>query len=213
MPRKPRVNVENGIYHAFARGNNRMALYRDDVDRDVYLETLSRVVGAFRWRFLAYCLMTNHLHLLVETPEANLSTGMQILHGQYAQAFNSRHGRSGHVFQGRYGAVLVGSDAHLCATAAYIARNPVAAKLCDRPDGWTWSSFGATMGGPAPSWLDVDRLLSFFDSDRTAARRSLADMVVEQTVWDLALDRSSSQEGSDPGSRRMGSILAQFRGV
>ena len=170
--------MENGIYHAFARGNNRMPLYTDVADRKAFLRMLEVVVG--RWRCLAYCLMTNHIHLLVETPEANLSQGMQVLQGRYARAFNFRHGRSGHLFQGRYGAVLVASDAHLCATAAYIARNPVAAALCRRPEDWPWSSYGATVRAEPLQWLAAGRLLSFFGSEREIARRAFSDMVAWQ---------------------------------
>src|SRR5690242_13743227 len=105
MGRKPRENVANGVYHVFARGNSRAPIYLDDDDRRIYLWMLARVVLRQGWRCLAYCLMTNHVHLLLETPEPNLSHGMQQLHGGYALSFNARHGRIGHVFQGRYGAV------------------------------------------------------------------------------------------------------------
>ena len=105
--------------------------------------------------------MDNHVHLLVETPQANLGAGMQRLHGLYAQSYNERHGSYGHVFQGRYGAVRIKTDAQLLTVTAYIARNPVAAGLCHRPDEWPWSSQAATVRGPAPLWLDVERLLSY----------------------------------------------------
>jgi len=179
MPRKPRVNIEDGIYHAFARGNNRMALFYDDEDRGGYLRLLERVAGLKDWRCLAFCLMTNHIHLMIETPEANLSSGMQTLQGRYAQGFNFRHGRSGHVFEGRYGAVLIESDVHLRAAAAYIARNPVDAALCERPESWAWSSYRATIGAEVPPWLDTRRLLRFFGSDIEAARRAYAGMVAQ----------------------------------
>jgi len=179
MARKPRENVQGGIYHAFARGNNRMALFHDDEDRGGYLRLLEWVAAAAKWRCLAFCLMTNHIHLLIETPDANLSSGMQVLQGRYAQGFNRRHARSGHVFEGRYGAVLIESDAHLCAAAAYIARNPVNAALCERPENWPWSSYEATVGSQVPPWLDVRRLLSYFGSDFIAARRAYVAMVAE----------------------------------
>jgi REP element-mobilizing transposase RayT len=157
-----------------------MPVFRDDVDRGAYLRLLQSTVTLTRWRCLAFCLMTNHVHLLIETPQANLSSGMQALHGRYAQTFNLRHRRTGHVFEGRYGAVLVESDAHFCATAAYVARNPVAAGLCERPEGYPWSSYESTLGAEVPDWLDSGRLLSFFGSDPDAARRAYADMVAWQ---------------------------------
>ena len=176
VPRKPRENLEGGVYHVYARGNARQLVYRDEVDRRVYLRMLKEVIVRKRWRCLAYCLMDNHVHLLLETPEANLSSGMQRLQGRYAQAFNARHRRSGHVFQGRYGAVRMGSDGQLCATAAYIARNPVEAGLCEQPQDWRWSSYRSAIRAPAPAWLDADRLLSYFDTERDAACRSYAHM-------------------------------------
>ena len=100
MPRKPREEVVDGIFHVYARGNDKRLIYWDEVDRQIYLQALGAVVERCRWRLLAFCLMDNHVHLLVETPDANLGTGMQRLHSDYAQQFNQRHGRSGHVFRG-----------------------------------------------------------------------------------------------------------------
>src|SRR3954454_20748947 len=101
MPRKPRVELAGGVHHVYARGNAREDIYRDDVDRRMYLHTLGREVARWKWRCLAYCLMSNHVHLLLETPEPNLGRGMQRAHGTYARLFNRRHARVGHVFQGR----------------------------------------------------------------------------------------------------------------
>ena len=176
MPRKPRENVEGGIYHVYARGNSGDSIYRDDSDRRAYLGRLASVVGHWQWRCLAYCLMTNHLHLLLETPAANLSSGMQYLQGNYAQAFNFRHERSGHVFQGRYGAVRMLSDGQVCSAAAYIARNPVEAGLVADPAEWQWSSLRSVAGRTAPGWLDSARLLMFFGSEEAAARRMYRTM-------------------------------------
>jgi REP element-mobilizing transposase RayT len=174
MARQPRVNVEDGIYQVYARGNGKARLYLDDADRRIYLRILGRTVVQKRWRCLAFCLMNNHVHLLLETPDANLSAGMQRMHGRYAQTFNGRHGRVGHVFQGRFGAIGVRSDEQLIAAAAYIARNPVDAGLCDHPAAWPWSSFGAVLEGTGPAWLDAPRLLSWFSDDDAAARRHYA---------------------------------------
>jgi putative transposase len=163
VPRKPRADVEDAIHHVYARGNDRQCIYRDDVDRTTYLRMLGRVVIRQNWRCLAYCLMNNHVHLLLETPEPNLGAGMQRLHGRYAQTFNERHGHCGHVFQGRYGSVRITSDEQLWTVAAYIARNPVESGLCERSEHWPWSSHAAVLGRPSPHWLDVERLLWYFD--------------------------------------------------
>jgi REP element-mobilizing transposase RayT len=177
MPRKPREDVEGGVHHVYARGNGRHDIYLDDGDRRTYLAMLGRVVMRKRWRCLAYCLMDNHVHLLVETVDANLGQGMQRLHSSYAQTFNARHGRSGHVFQGRYGAARMTDDAQLYMAAAYIARNPVAAGLCELPEQWRWSSFAAVLGGSAPGWLDVTRLLSYFDPVGGEPRQRYVELV------------------------------------
>jgi putative transposase len=161
----------------YARGNDRRDIFVDDVDRRLYLETLGGVVRWKRWRCLAYCLMPNHVHLLLETPHANLGAGMQYLHGRYANDFNQRHGRSGHLFQGRYGSALVTTDEQLWHVAAYIALNPVSAGLCRRPEEWPWSSHASTIGGRARhGWLDKGRLLAHFEGLGGDPRRRYAAM-------------------------------------
>jgi REP-associated tyrosine transposase len=147
----------------FARGNAKQLIFLDDPDRRMYLRMLRWVVKRVRWRCLAYCLMNNHVHLLIETPHANLGSGMQRLHGLYAQTFNDHHGRRGHLFQGRYGSVRMLSDEQLWTTVAYIAINPAAAGLCERPRDWPWSSHAGVTASAFPRWLDVPRLLSFFE--------------------------------------------------
>jgi REP element-mobilizing transposase RayT len=176
VPRKPREEVDGGVFHVFARGNDKRLIYRDDDDRRIYLRMLRGTVKQRRWRLLAYCLMENHVHLLVETPQANLGVGMQRLHSLYAHEFNRRHGRSGHVFQGRYGAVRIKTDEQLWTVAAYIAMNPVAAGLCGSAEEWPWSSHAATMSGQAPDWVDVPCLFDYFGAAGGDGRRRYAEM-------------------------------------
>ena len=164
------------MFHVFARGNDRRLIYRDDADREMYLRMLRGTVKQQRWRLLAYCLMENHVHLVVETPQANLAVGMQRMHSLHAREFNARHRRSGHVFQGRYGAVPIKTDEQLAATAVYVAMNPVEAGLCTSPDEWPWSSRAAVSAGQRPDWIDVTRLVDLGLSGRgpetsTAPRR------------------------------------------
>jgi REP element-mobilizing transposase RayT len=163
----------------FARGNWRQVIYPAETDRELYLELLAQAVKRQRWRCLSYCLMNNHVHLLIETPEPNLGAGMHRMHGLYAQAFNRRYRRHGHLFQGRFGSVLMRTDEHLLVTARYIALNPVQAKLCRRPEEWPWSSHCAVVGGEAPPWLDADRLLSFFGMSGGKPRDRYAEFVAE----------------------------------
>jgi putative transposase len=162
MPRRPREEFPGAVHHVFARGIVRRSIFVDDDDRRAYLGLLGTVVIRQRWRCLAYCLMDNHVHLLLETPEPNLGAGMQRLHGTYGREFNDRHERSGHVFQGPYGSARVKRDAHLVMAAAYIAANPVEAGACRRPEDWSWSSHAALLRGTAPAWLDVPRMLGPF---------------------------------------------------
>ena len=161
MARGLRQDIE-GIHHIYARGNNRERLFRGDFDRRDYVAELSRVTIRMRWRLLAYCLMENHVHLLVETREPNLGRGIQRLHGAYASAFNRRHRHTGHVFEGRFGSRLVTSDEQLWGTIAYIAHNPVRAGMCDTPERHAWSSHALIARGEAPRWLDERRLLEHF---------------------------------------------------
>ena len=163
MPRKPRMEEAGAIHHVYARGVVKRDIFRDDLDRDYYLRLLAWVVARQGWLLLAYCLMDNHTHLLIETPEPNLGQGMQQLHGYYAQAFNDRHDQSGHLFQGRYESTRVTSDPHLLVAARYVVRNPVEAGLCREPGDWPWSSHRAVVSGTAPAWLAAGRLLEYFE--------------------------------------------------
>jgi putative transposase len=160
MARKPREQIEGGMYHVYARGNRKADIFRDDVDYRSYLRLLERTVRRHRWSCLGYCLMPNHVHLLVATLEANLARGMQQLHGPYAQAFNARHGEVGHVFQGRYGAVRITDDRQLLTTVGYVAVNPVVGGLCAGVDRWPWSSHRAIAEGGRPGIVDRDRLFA-----------------------------------------------------
>jgi REP element-mobilizing transposase RayT len=171
MARPPRLQLANAIYHVVARGNERSPIYRDDADRERFLTLLGECGQRYGWRVLGYCLMTSHYHLLVQTPEPNLARGMRQLNGVYAQAFNRRHTRVGHVFQGRYGARLVQADEHLLATARYIARNPVRAGVCRRPGEWRWSHHRATVGLEPARFHDTEALLSHYAPTYATARR------------------------------------------
>jgi REP element-mobilizing transposase RayT len=156
--------LAGGIHHVTARGNNRERIFCVDADRRRYLGLLAAEIARRRWLCLAYCLMDNHVHLLLETPEPNLGAGMQQLHGLYGQTFNRRHRRVGHVFQGRFHAEPVRRDAHLWIIAGYIAGNPVEAGLCDQPESWPWSSHAVVAAGRAPRWLAHGRLEAYLDA-------------------------------------------------
>lgn len=133
--------IAGGTYHVTSRGNRRQSIYHDDDDRRLFLVLRDQVVRRCRWRMLAYCLMTNHFHLLIETPAPNLSAGMHRLNGDYAKYFNARHSVDGHLFDRRFGSRLIETEEHLADTLRYIAFNPVEAGLCAHPREWRWSSF------------------------------------------------------------------------
>ena len=171
MPRGPRQEIAGGIHHVYARGNRKQAIYRDERDRLTYLKILGTVVVDHGWRCLAYCLMNNHVHLLIETPQANLGSGVQQLHGGYARVFNQRHRHVGHLFQGRYGNTVIRSDEQLCAAVRYVAMNPVTAGLCTAPDRWPWGSCSRR-----PGWVDHTRLLEYLGAGGGDAGRRYAEL-------------------------------------
>jgi putative transposase len=135
------VQIAGGTYHVTTRGNRRQPIYHDDFDRRLFLAFGDRVIRRCGWRMEAFCLMTTHFHLLIETPQPNLSIGMHLLNGGYAAYFNERYDFDGHLFEKRFGSRLVESDEDLHGVLRYIAYNPVEAGLCEHPWQWPWSSF------------------------------------------------------------------------
>jgi REP element-mobilizing transposase RayT len=167
----------------YGRGNNKALLFHDAVDREGYLWLLGRVVARFRWHCLSYCLMDNHMHLLIETPEPNLGLGMQRLHGDFGRGFNRRHARSGHVFQGRFGSKPIRDDEQFWTVAGYIAANPVEAGLCRSAGDWRWSSHACVVGAvPEPTWLDLGRLFERFEVWGGVPRERYLDAVAGRHV-------------------------------
>lgn len=163
MTRPLRIEFPGALYHVTSRGNQLHPIYRDETDRRIWLEVLGLVCERFHFVVHAYCQMTNHFHLMVETVEGNLAQGMRQLNGLYSQRLNRRHTLVGHVFQGRYKAVLVQKESHLLELARYIVLNPVRAGMVDCPEQWMWSSYHSTLGAARrPAWLETDWLLGQF---------------------------------------------------
>ncbi len=180
MARPLRIEFPNALYHITSRGNRREYIYLDDNDRKFFLDILEQVRERFNWVCHSFCLMSNHYHLLVETPEANLALGMRQLNGVYTQKFNRAHGRVGHVFQGRYKAILVQKDTYLLELSRYIVLNPVRAGMVRSARDWPWSSYRATAGlVSTPGWLRVDWLLSCFGSRKKQAEQRFRGFVSE----------------------------------
>jgi REP element-mobilizing transposase RayT len=182
------VEYPGAIYHVTSRGNARSDIYLDDADRETFLTTLSEVVSRFGWVCHAYCLMSNHYHLIIETPKPNLAQGMRQLNGVYTQRFNRAHHRVGHVFQGRYKAILVERDAYLLELSRYVVLNPVRAGMVDDAGDWPWSSYRATAGMAAcPSWLSIEWLLDQFGGGKKRRVDRYVRFVAEGAgarIWD-----------------------------
>lgn len=160
------------IFHVTARGVRRGVVFVDEIDFQMYLRLLGRTIRLDRWAVQAYCLMPNHVHLLVRLREATLSRGMHRLHGTYARRFNERHGLVGHVFDARFGSMLIASEAHHFETLRYIPLNPIRAGLCDEPEDWPWSSHLAVAGlSGVFSVVAVDEVRELFGGHPGGARR------------------------------------------
>ncbi len=180
MARPLRLEFPGALYHITSRGDRREDIYDDDDDRLLFYGVLNEVYERYNWRIHAYCLMSNHYHLLVETPDANLSMGMRHLNGVYTQRFNAKQHRVGHVFQGRYKAILVQKDSYLLELSRYIVLNPVRARMVRTAKDWRWSSYRATVGqDETPKWLYPDWLLSVYSKQRATATRHYKQFVAE----------------------------------
>lgn len=188
MSRPLRLEFAGALYHITSRGNGRKAIYLEESDFALFLELLNDVCEQYNWVIHAYCLMSNHYHLLLETPDGNLSKGMRQLNGVFTQSMNRKHHRVGHLFQGRYKAILVDKDAYLLELCRYIVLNPVRARMVDTPDEWLWSSWHNMIGkNESPSWLATDALLNLFAKKRTEAIAEYIHFVeqgVNKAIWD-----------------------------
>jgi putative transposase len=178
MARPLRIELSGGLYHVTSRGNRREDIYFSEDDRRAWLEVFVQVCERFNWVCHAYCQMTNHYHIVVETPEGNLSQGMRQLNGIYTQRVNRTHGRVGHVFQGRFKGILVEKDAYLLELSRYVVLNPVRAGMVADCRDWPWSSYRAMLGEETvPLWLESDWILGQFAAEREQAVRRYVDFV------------------------------------
>jgi REP-associated tyrosine transposase len=180
---RPRVEVPGGYYHVCTRGNARRAIFGDDFDRAIFLAMLRRLAKRYGWSIYAYCLMTNHYHLLLQLSEGGLSRGMCLLNGGYASQFNTCYGRSNHLFGQRFWSDLLDHDAHLLASCRYVVLNPVRAGLADDAESWPWSSYRACAGHDlSPSFLATGELLELFGKTPRAAQAGYRGYVSEAPV-------------------------------
>ena len=180
MARPLRLEFPHAVYHVTSRGNARQDIVASDQDRTAWLTLLAHVIDRFGWLCHAYCLMDNHYHLLLETPQPNLSQGMRQLNGRYTQTYNRRHRRGGHLFQGRFTAILVEKDLHLLELCRYVVLNPVRAQMVTHPRLWRWSSYRATAGeADAPLWLTVEWVRGQFGARQREAQAQYRQFVAD----------------------------------
>lgn len=180
MARQLRIEFAGALYHVTSRGDRQEEIYLNDKDRRLFLSEFYVVCKRFNWMVHSYCLMDNHYHLLIETPDGNLSKGMRQLNGVYTQKFNRENKRVGHVFQGRYKSILVQKEAYLLELSRYIVLNPVRARMVRSAKDWPWSSYRATAGlSRAERFLETDWVLSSFHSRKTKAIEAYRKFVSE----------------------------------
>jgi len=187
MARPLRIEYAGAVYHITSRGNEKKAVFKTDRDRELFLNTLQHVNKRYNWICHAYCLMDNHYHLLIETPDGNLALGMRQLNGVYTQLFNKAHNRTGHLFQGRYKSILIQKDSHLLEVCRYVVLNPVRARMADAPAAWKWSSYRATAGSQAGHpCLTAAWVLGQFSGKRDKAEKEYRQFVgwgIGKSIW------------------------------
>jgi REP element-mobilizing transposase RayT len=173
MPRPLRIQLPDAVYYVTNRGQGSQRVFEDATDARSFMALLEEIAVALGWRFHAYCLMTNHYHLVIHTPEPNLSAGMQVLAARYTQGFNRRHDRDGPLFHGRFRAILFEREAYLVPLVRYVVLNPVLANLAPDPAAWRWSSYRATAGtAPAPALIDLSWMVGRYGLALPEARQA-----------------------------------------
>jgi len=178
MARPLRIEFAGGLYHVTARGNALKDIYADDDDRIIFLQLLQTACIRYDWYCHAYCLMSNHYHLLIETGTPSLSKGMKYINGSYTQSYNRKHKRVGHIFQGRYKAILIEKESYLLELSRYIVLNPVRARMVRSAKDWKWSSYRATAGFTENEpCLTTDWILSCFSDKKNLAEASYREFV------------------------------------
>ncbi|HYK03780.1 MAG TPA: transposase [Thermoanaerobaculia bacterium] len=211
MARPLRIDVPGALHHVTSRGNERRRIFRSNRDREAFLQLLGEAVKRFGWSVTAWVLMENHFHLVIQTPEANLSRGMQWLNGTYADWFNRRHERSGHLFQGRFKSFIIESGTYCAEVLRYVVLNPVRAKMVARPEEYRWSSYRATAGlEAAPPWLDLAAVYAQFHPDQPRAQAAYTEYVMakvdsSERLWDQAIN--GIYLGGEEWAKRMRTIV------
>jgi REP element-mobilizing transposase RayT len=194
MARPLRIEFPGAVYHVTSRGNEKRRIFKSDRDRRAFLDFLGKTAKRFGWSITAWVLMTNHFHLVIQTPKPNLSRGMHWLNGSYAGWFNHQYKRWGHLFGGRFKALLIDKETYFTEVLRYVVLNPVRAGLAARPEAYRWSSYRATAGlETAPEWLDTNAALAAFAPDTQLAQTYYREFVAakigsNECLWDKAIN-------------------------
>lgn len=198
MGRAIRIAFPGAFYHIISRGVKRLPVFLEEGDFEDYLFLLERYLNEYNVVLYAYCLMDNHIHLLVETPKANISRFVKVLHGTYAQRFNIRHNSKGHVFESVFTSVLVDKDNYLLEVSRYIHLNPVNAKMVDLPEEYKWSSFKYYLKpDKKPLWINIDKVLEYFNG----VSYKYKEFVYEGIKKDIKLEPQRWAQGYFYGSK------------
>jgi putative transposase len=211
MARPLRIEFPGALYHVTSRGNEKRPIFRRSSDRDVFLGFLAETIKRFGWSVTAWVLMTNHFHLVIQTPHPNLSAGMHWFNSAYVNWFNRTYNRVGHLYQGRFRGILVEKEGHFLELLRYVVLNPVRAKMVEHPEQYKWSSYPAMAGlEAAPDWLDLNAVLPQFDADPEAAQAGYRQFVLskvdgEETLWNHLIN--GIYLGSEAWARQMRTIV------
>jgi putative transposase len=211
MARPLRIEFPGAVYHVTSRGNEKRRIFKNDADRKAFLAFLEEAATRFGWSITAWVLMTNHFHLVIQTPESNLSRGMHWLNGSYAGWFNHAHKRWGHLFGGRFKAFLVEKEAYFTEVLRYVVLNPVRAGLATSPEKYRWSSYRATAGlEAAPEWLDIHAALVPFAPDIPLGQAYYREFVAvkvgsEECLWDNLIN--GIYLGTEPWAKKMRKVV------
>lgn len=185
MARPLRPDFDGAYHHVMARGNKGEDIFHQEVDREDFIAYLGDVCDRYGWSIYAFTLMSNHYHLLVHTPKAQLSNGMKDLNSYHTRRMNWRYETFGHIFQGRFKSLLIEDDSYLLEVIRYIAMNPVAAGLAAKPGDWPWSSYTHQMNGHGAvrsmPWLETSKVLALTSSGKRTGRNSLAEFVTARS--------------------------------
>jgi putative transposase len=218
MSRPLRIEFPGAIYHVTSRGDRREPIFDDDTDRIAFVDVIAQALARFDACALAFCLMDNHYHLVLHTRRPNLSALMRQINGVYTQVYNRRHGKVGHLFQGRFKGILVDRDAYLLEVCRYVDLNPVRAGMVAEAAQWPWSSYRAHVGqAVAPVWLDTAAVHGYLlgrdaisDRDRALTAKRYAMLVArgkDVRLWDNAL-KAQIYLGDEAFITRMLALLA-----